>query len=78
MKMLISKMNLPRETPKNVEIRGLSDIPAVIALTEKRAGVCFRETRGRVDYVGFFGDDPVFLNWVKDLFLYYWDLAKKT
>ena len=26
---------------------------------------------------GFFGHDPVFLRWVHDLFLYYWDQAKR-
>jgi len=26
-----------------------------------------------MDYAGFFGKDPTFLNWVKELFLYYWD-----
>jgi predicted transcriptional regulator len=65
----------PPGTPKNVEIRGLADLPAIIALTEKMGGVCFRQIGGRMDYAGFFGDDPVFHKWVKDLFLYYWEKA---
>jgi len=82
MKMLIPSELLPAATqtgtPKNVEVRGLSDPPAIIALAEKMAGVCFRQVGGRMDYAGFFGDDPAFHNWVKDLFLYYWEKAKRT
>jgi predicted transcriptional regulator len=65
-------------TPKNVEGRGLPDLPAIVVLTEKEAGICFRQVGGRVDYAGFFGKDPTFLNWVKDLFLYYWERGKRT
>jgi predicted transcriptional regulator len=73
---LTTGANIP-EMPKNVELRGLSDLPAIILLTEKVAGVCFRQLGGRVDYAGFFGNDPVFHNWVKDLFLSYWEKGKR-
>jgi predicted transcriptional regulator len=65
---------------RNVEGRGLpvSDISATILLTEKEAMVCLRFIGGRMDFAGFFGNDPMFLNWVKDLFLYYWDKAKRA
>ncbi len=81
-KMLISLERLPTGTslpqmPKNVEIRGLSELPAIVVLTEKAAGICFYQIGGRVDYAGFFGTDPAFHNWVKDLFLYYWNTAKR-
>jgi predicted transcriptional regulator len=81
-KMLISEGRLPgvastSRTPKNVEIRGSSDLSVVIALTEKAAGVCFRQIGGRMDYAGFFSSDPLFHNWVRDLFLYYWDKGKR-
>jgi hypothetical protein len=33
---------------------------------------------GRVDYAGFIGKDEIFLNWVKDLFLYYWGKGKRA
>ena len=66
------------ETPKNVEFNVLSELPAIVAITEKEAGVCFMQLGGRVDYAGFFGSDPVFHNWVKDLFIYYWEKAKRT
>lgn len=83
LKMLIPENRLsvtisPTPTVKNVEIRGLSDLPAIVVLTEKEAGICFRQLDGRVDYAGFFGKDPTFLNWVKDLFLYYWDKGKRA
>ena len=68
----------PPATPKNLEGRGLSDLPAIVVLTEKLAGVCFLQIGGRVDYAGFFGKDPTFHNWVKDLFLYYWEKGKRT
>ncbi len=76
-KMLIPTKLLPvvsqPGTPKNVEARGLFDIPAVIALTEQMAGICFRQIGGKMDYAGFFGDDSTFHSWIKDLFLYYWE-----
>jgi len=64
---------------RNVEGRGLpaSDIAVTIMLTEKEAMVCLRFLGGRMDFAGFFGTDPNFLNWVKDLFLYYWDKGKR-
>jgi len=78
MKMLISKERLPSETPKNVEIIGLSELPAIVALTEKAASICFMQLGGRIDYAGFLGTDPAFHNWVKDLFLYYWEKGKRA
>ena len=68
----------PPGTPKNVETRGLSDLPGIIAITEEMAGVCFRQIGGRIDYAGFFGSDPTFHSWVKDLFMYYWEKAKRA
>jgi predicted transcriptional regulator len=61
------------EMPDNIEWRGLSNIPVTIVLTEKEAGVSFPFRGGRADYAAFVGDDPVFVDWVKDLFLYYWE-----
>jgi len=58
-----------RETPQNIEGKSLSDIPVSMVLYENEAGIAFRLIGGRADYAGFVGKDPVFLNWVKDLFL---------
>jgi len=69
---------LPPVKLPNLENRTLSDTPAIIVITEKEAVVSFRFIEGRVDYAGFFGKDPVFLNWVKDLFLYYWERGKRA
>ncbi len=81
-KMLISAQRLPATvslppTPKNVELRGLSKLPAIVAISEKAAGVCFYQVGGKPDYAGFFGTDSAYLNWVKDLFLYYWEKGKR-
>ncbi|MGA2681242.1 MAG: hypothetical protein ABSF44_05510 [Candidatus Bathyarchaeia archaeon] len=81
-KMLIPTELLPAVsqpgTTKNVEARGLSDLSGIVAFKEEMAGICFRQLGGRIDYAGFFGSDPVFRNWVKDLFLYYWGKAKRV
>jgi predicted transcriptional regulator len=79
-KMLVSEERLPAgasmtQMPKNVELRGLPEVPAIIVMTEKVAGICFRQIGGRIDYAGFFGADPAFHTWVKDLFMYYWGKA---
>jgi predicted transcriptional regulator len=66
----------PSHLPPNIELRGISEVPMVTILTERTAVACFRSTDGRMDYAGFFGDDPMFREWVKDLFLFYWDQGK--
>jgi predicted transcriptional regulator len=63
---------------RNLENRTLSDVPVVMAVTEKEATLSFRFIEGRVDYACFSGNDPMFLNWVEELFLYYWDKGKRT
>ncbi len=68
---------LPPAKLQNMENRTLSDIPAILALTEKEAVICFRLIGGRADYAGFSGKDTIFLNWVKDLFLYHWNKGKR-
>jgi predicted transcriptional regulator len=80
LKFLLPENRLPTATAivKNVEVKGISEVPAIVVLTEKEGAVCFRQLEGRVDYAGFFGKDPTFLNWVKDLFLYYWDKGKRA
>jgi predicted transcriptional regulator len=80
-KMIIPETDLstvPAIKIPNVEVRGISNIPAILGITEKEATVCFRFIGGRVDYAGFSGNDPTFLNWAKDLFLYYWKKGKRV
>lgn len=57
----------------NIECKGLSDIPVNLVVNEREAGISFRLTGGQADYIGFLGADPAFLNWARDLFLYFWE-----
>ncbi len=76
-KMLVpNTFPIPAMTESNVEVRSLTDLPLTIALSDKGALVCFRFIEGRIDYAGFSGNDPTFMNWARDLFLYYWEKAK--
>ncbi len=61
----------------NIEGRGLLDIPVFLTLTEKEAMVCFPTLGGKLDYLGFSGNDKTFLHWVNDLFLFYWEKRGK-
>ena len=61
-----------------IEKRTLSEkIPATMVVTEKVAGVSFLSIDGRPDYVLFYGQDPNFMKWANDLFLYYWERGKR-
>jgi predicted transcriptional regulator len=82
-RMLTSGPRLPtsgdvQKTPRNVETRVLADCPVMIALTEKDAVVAFRQVGGRADYAAFIGSDLVSHDWVRDLFLHYWEKGKRT
>ncbi|MDQ1280620.1 MAG: arsR-type protein [Thermoproteota archaeon] len=61
----------------NFENRTFSNCLVIFALTEKEAELFLRFLDGRIDYAGFIGSDPTFLNWVKDLFLYYLEIRKR-
>jgi predicted transcriptional regulator len=78
LKFILPDTLLPKDqSARNVEMRGLAFLPAVIVLTEKEAGACFRLAGGRIDYAGFYGNDEAFRGWVKDLFLYYWNKGSR-
>lgn len=72
------QMPLPPEMAKSIEWRSIEGIPVNFVMNEKEAGISFCLTNGRADYAGFIGNDPAFLNWVKDLFNYYWDKARRA
>jgi len=81
-RMLISGSRFPSaaglpQAPRNVETRALGDCPVMIALTERDAVVAFRQVGGKADYAAFVGNDPVFHDWVRDVFLYYWERGKR-
>jgi predicted transcriptional regulator len=66
------------EMAQSVECRIMNDIPVNFVLTEKEAGISFNLVGGRADYAGFVSKDSIFVNWVKDLFLYYWEKGKRA
>ncbi len=80
MRFMVPVSKLPPNPPHvtNVETRALTDIPVVIAVSEKSALVCLRSNDGKMDYSGFYGSDPAFLGWAKDLFLSYWEQGKRV
>jgi predicted transcriptional regulator len=58
------------EVPKNVQIRSLSQLPALVVVTEKFAAISFLQIGGKVACAGYLGNDPTFVNWVIELFVY--------
>ena len=80
-KLLVPETFLPdalAQNPReNIEIRGFKECPAVIVINEKEAMIFFKFIGGRLDYAGFHGDDPVFMNWAHDLFMYYWERGSR-
>ncbi len=66
----------PLGAEPDFEVRGLEEIPAVLAVSEREAIVAFPPVDGRWDYAGFLGKDPKFLQWAKDVFLHFWDRGK--
>ena len=67
--------HVPGEAP-HIELRTLTDVPISIVCTEKEAAICLPSTNGRMDYAAFYGTDQMFVNWIRDVFLYYWDKGK--
>jgi hypothetical protein len=45
----------------NLESRGLANIPAIIAITEKEALFSLSSNDGKIAYIAFYGSDSVFL-----------------
>jgi predicted transcriptional regulator len=77
-RFLFPKRFIPKEPTipglaQVAEIRSMEDLPFNVAMSEKEAGISFQLIDGRVDYVSFVGTDSVFVSWVKELFLYYWE-----
>lgn len=56
------------------ELRIGEGVAVAVALNEKMAGVCFPDSKGRVDFSsGFIGYNSTFHKWCHDLFIYYWE-----
>ena len=69
-----AKSSLP--TGKNVERKLLPTVPVIMIISEKEASISFPRLDGNAGYPAFFGADAKFLQWITDLFLYYWERAK--
>ncbi len=58
------------------EKRVIPQIPVTLLLSEKFGGVNLISIDGRADSAVFYGNDPAFLQWISDLFLYFWEQGK--
>jgi predicted transcriptional regulator len=73
----IPKVPLAPEVARGTEWRRIDTFPVSLLTTENWGGIAFPFNDGRADYAGFVGTDPIFLNWARDLFLYYWEKGKR-
>jgi len=69
------------ENAKDAEIlqgsRYIEQVPVTLVINENEATVVFRRLDGVMDYMGLFGTDKKFHKWCKDLFMHYWERAKR-
>lgn len=80
-RLILRQKALPPEAFQRipgVEWRALDDISMSIVLSEKEGGILFCQVGGKADYTGFGGSDPTFYGWLKELYLYYWENAKRN
>ena len=54
----------------------INQIPATMLISEKAAAINLVSIDARGDNALFYGTDPAFLGWAKDLFDYYWVRGK--
>jgi predicted transcriptional regulator len=79
-RFLFPERFIPRETALPIQVaewRSSEELPANFCMNEREAGISFSYIDGRVDYTSFIGTDPLFIGWVRDLFLYYWDRGSR-
>jgi predicted transcriptional regulator len=62
---------------KNVETRVLSAIPGLFSITEKEALIALLSMDGKLTHSCFIGNNPSFIKWANDVYIYYWDKAKR-
>ena len=62
--------------PEGVQRRTIPGFNLVLIASEKEAVLGLPYLSGKMDHAQYFGMDPGFLKWCRDLFLYYWDRAK--
>jgi predicted transcriptional regulator len=67
--LLSSEKHLP-------EMRVIPTVCAGMIMTEKEAGFALRRLDGKIDQIGFYGNDDSSLRWSGDLFSDQWEKAK--
>jgi len=77
---LPSGFQLPIPAPTSpIEIKWLEEVRVCIMMNEKLAGLCLPNSAGKIDFnTGFASKNQKFHKWCRDLFLHYWEEAKKT
>lgn len=77
---LPSGFQLPKPTPTSpIEMRWLKEVRVCTILNEEWAGFCLPNSAGKIDFsTGFASTNPKFHKWCRDLFLHYWEEAKKA
>jgi predicted transcriptional regulator len=74
----LPKKPLAPELAQGIEYRIVDSFPVTFLMTEKGAVVAFPQIGGKADYAAFIGNDPVFLNWCRDFFLYFWEKGRRV
>ena len=64
------------ETKGLVEKKIINQIPATLLISEKSAAIDLISIDAREDTALFYGSDPEFMGWARDLFDYYWVRGK--
>ena len=72
----LHEQQLATEVAHGVEFREIDVLPVNFLMSEKEAGLSFPFVGGRADYAGFVGRDLRFLEWVRDLYTYYWEKGR--
>jgi len=71
---------LPKPAPTSpIEIKWLEEVRVCVMMNEGLAGLCLPDSAGKIDFTtGFASRDPKFHKWCRDLYLHYWEEAKKA
>lgn len=70
--------HISMDQSKLVERRMLSRVDLIIAMSEKTARLSFPASDGKMDYVGFGSTDERGHKWCQDLFMHYWEEARRA
>ena len=62
---------------QKLESRYLDKVDVVVFISEKVAAIGFPNLEGKFDYLGFSSREDIAHKWLKSLYLYYWNKAKR-